>query len=67
MDNKNPLSEFIVETTAHILDLHGRCESLLRLGEEQTSVIIALRERIKCLEKEQQTLRKEIEQISLLN
>ena len=70
----NPLSEFIFETTEHILKLHEQCrdlytrtDQLLKVAEAMSETVTALRDRVKNLEDERDALKKEIEQISLLN
>lgn len=67
MDNTNPIASFIKEVTIHIQELHAKCESLLIVGEAQTQVICDLRERIVALERENERIKQEMEQISLLN
>lgn len=70
----NPLSDFIFETTEHILKLHEQCRDLYTRTDQLFTVaanigetVTALRDRVKNLEDERDALKKEIEQISLLN
>lgn len=69
MDNESnkELALFIIEATKHIHLLHNKHEIMLGLCEAISGKVLALRDRIDVLERENERLKKELEHLSLLN
>ena len=58
---------FIIEATAHIMTLHKKCDTLIRVNEAHVKTLESVLLRIRALENENAKLKKEFEQLSLLN
>lgn len=66
-ENNDSVAMFIMESTTHIIALHKKCDMLMRVNEEHVRALQSVLLRIRALENENAKLKKEFEQLSLLN